>query len=256
MSRERILRRKTLDSISVVIPVHDPFGFQKKRIMRMAHSLAIQDYPITQVVITANHQITYQAELARVLSFAQFLEVRNIPSVNAPENLNVGISLATEPLIKILFQDDFLMGINHVSKVVQGMSNSASTWLTTRSLNFDEETASVVSDILPRFTESIRNGVNTIGAPSTITFLKSAIRKFSEDMIYMFDCEWYLTMAHNFGPPIVARDVAVAIGMHRDQLTHTAANKLKEERELTRDKHKRATIFSRDCACRTHFGAE
>lgn len=238
-----------MGSISVVIPIHDPDGSQQNRVLRMAHSLASQDHQIAQVMMTANHDLKYLKEVSRILAPVNRFEFHVEKSINAPQNLNLGMALATEPIVKILFQDDFLMGVDHLSKLASRFSQRSSSWVVSRSLNFAEKSARIVSDIRPRYGESLRNGVNRIGAPSVVAMRKTAILPFSEDLIYMFDCEWYLKMAHSFGPPVVADDLAVAIGLHDDQLTHSAAYLLSRERAITRLRHPRIGPFRSSCPC-------
>jgi hypothetical protein len=239
-----------MNSISVVVPIHDPQETQKSRVLRMAHSLASQDHDIHEVVITSNHEIGYVNELEHVLANVKKLEMHRNKASNAPQNLNHAISLASRPIVKILFQDDFLMGFDYLSKLLKHFSQTESVWVASRSLNFKEESSTIESDILPQFSEKLRVGRNSIGAPSVIAFRRENQLKFNEKLVYTFDCEWYLQMGHSFGPPSIAQDISVGIALHSDQLTHFARQFLRKEVEITGKLHARGNLFSKGCACR------
>jgi hypothetical protein len=246
---------KEIETISVVVPVHDPTGSQRKRIIRLAHSIAAQDYPITQVVMTSRSALTYQGQVAKVLESVERFDFHIVDSRSAAENLNLAMAAASEGIVKILFQDDFLLGFDYVSKLVSTFSKSQSPWLVSRSVSYLENKSSFVRDLKPKYSESLRNGKNSIGPPSCVALRKQAVLPFSEDLIYMFDCEWYLKMAHTFGPPLVAKDIAVAVALHADQLTHSASQHLATDRILTRSRHPGLGPFLKSCPCTSHRSA-
>ena len=240
-----------MNSITVVVPIHDPHATQFARVKRMAYSLALQDFLPRQLVISSNHEITYIDELLSIFPKTIQVDVVQNFSKNAPQNLNFAVNCASEPLVKVLFQDDFLLGGDYLAKVSHYLSHGRANWLATRSLDLRESDMSIIQDVTPKYTERLRKGINTIGSPSCVAFRRETYVPFDQDMVYMFDCEWYLRMAHRFGLPNLAKDSAVVIGIHGDQATHWAKKRLSAEKLRTNDLHRlyRPEKKSRRCSC-------
>jgi hypothetical protein len=108
----------------------------------------------------------------------------------------------------------------------------------------------------PRFKESLSRGVNQIGMPSVVIFRKTSQIAFDQRLKYLFDCEWYLSMKHKFGKPLVIRDARVGIGLHSGQATHWANSLLESETVLVEQKHGRESkgfLTPRVCRCERDF---
>jgi hypothetical protein len=102
----------------------------------------------------------------------------------------------------------------------------------------------------PKFSESLSVGINQIGMPSAVIFRKAAFVAFDEHLKYLFDCEWYLSMKHKFGRPLIIPRTRVGIGIHSGQATHWAKSLLESEMALVKQKHYREfTGFLKHRAC-------
>ena len=240
-----------MNSISVVVPLHDPHETQFDRVKRMVYSIALQGFLPRQLVISSNHDVTYIDELLSIIPKTIQVDVVRNSSKHAPQNVNFAVNCASEPLVKVLFQDDFLLGGDYLAKISHYLSHGSASWLVTRSLDLRESNMSFIQDVTPRYTERLRNGINTIGSPSCVAFRRETYVPFDQDMVYMFDCEWYLRMAHTFGRPTLTKDSAVVIGIHGDQATHWAKKLLSEEKQRTKNLHRvsRPEKNSRRCSC-------
>jgi hypothetical protein len=120
------------------------------------------------------------------------------------------------------------------------------------SSDFYEEIRSFRKLRTPRFAESLARGVNHIGAPSVVIFRKATFVPFDERLKYVFDCDWYLSMKHRFGKPLIIADATVGIGMHSSQATHWAKSLLAAETVLVKRKHHREFMGffkSKGCKC-------
>jgi len=270
------------ESLSIVIPLHDPNFDQEQRVMRMVDSIMGQSLIPDEIVMTCSHQIPYLSEIERRVKGKTKLKFVLNSSTSAPENLNLAIYASSSSLVKILFQDDFLIGANHLKHLIRAITNSRSQWGVSSSSNFFEEIYIFryrmlqrwrgVEAVLrlpqiaprvvlgrkgflrkaptPKFSESLSIGINQIGMPSAVIFKKAAFIAFDERLKYLFDCEWYLSMKHKFGKPLIIPRTRVGIAIHSDQATHWAKSLLESETALVKQKHYREfTSFLKPRAC-------
>jgi hypothetical protein len=272
------------ESLSIVIPLYDPTFDQEQRVMRMVDSIMSQSLTPDEVVMACSHQIPYLGEIERRIQAKTKLKFVLNSSTSAPENLNLAIKASSSSLIKILFQDDFLIGVNHLGHLVRALNNSRSQWGVSSSSNFFEEIYIFRYRMLqrwrglekalrlpqiapgvapgrkgflrkaptPKFSESLSIGINQIGMPSAVIFRKAAFIEFDERLKYLFDCEWYLSMKHKIGKPLIIKRARVGIGIHSNQATHWAKSLLESEKALVKQKHNREStgfLEPRDCRC-------
>jgi hypothetical protein len=272
------------ESLSIVIPLYDPNFDQEQRVMRMIDSIMSQSLIPDEVVMTCSHQIPYLHEIeTRIKSKTKLTFLLN-SSTSAPENLNLAINASSSSLVKILFQDDFLIGANHLELLIRALTNLRSQWGVSYGSYFYEEIEIFRYRLLqhwrrleavfrlprlapglgparkgffrkspvPRFTESLSRGINKIGMPSVVVFRKASFIAFDERLKYLFDCEWYLSMKHKFGKPLIISDARVGIAIHSGQATHWAKSLLEPETALVKQKHHRefkGFLKSRTCVC-------
>lgn len=272
------------ESLSIVIPLYDPTFDQEQRVMRMVDSIMSQSLTPDEVLLACSHHIPYLGEIERRIQAKTKLKFVLNSSTSAPENLNLAIKASSSSLVKILFQDDFLIGTNHLERLVRALTNSGSHWGVSSSSNFFEEIyifryrmlqrwrgveavlrlPQIAPGVVPsrkgffrktptpKFSESLSIGINQIGMPSAVIFRKSAFIAFDERLKYLFDCEWYLSMKHKFGKPQIIKRARVGIGIHSNQATHWAKSLLESEMALVKQKHYREfTEFRkpRECRC-------
>jgi hypothetical protein len=276
------------ESLSIVIPLYDPNFDQEQRVMRMVDSIMSQSLIPDEVVMTCSHQIPYLNEIERRIEAKTKLTFLLNSSNSAPENLNLAINASSSSLVKILFQDDFLIGANHLELLICALTDSSSQWGVSSSSNFFEEIfifryrmlqrwrgveaffrlPQVASGVLPdrkgffrkspipRFTESLSRGINQIGMPSVVIFRKASLIPFDERLKYLFDCEWYLSMKHKFGKPLIISNARVGIAIHSGQATNWAKSLLQAETALIKKKHYRefpGFLKPRACICERHY---
>ena len=272
------------ESLSIVIPLYDPTFDQEQRVMRMVDSIMSQSLTPDEVVMACSHQIPYLGEIERRIQAKTKLKFVLNSSTSAPENLNLAIKASSSSLVKILFQDDFLIGTNHLEHLVAALTNSRSQWGVSASSNFFEEIyifryrmlqrwrgveaalrlPQVARGLVPgrkgflrksptpKFSESLSIGINQIGMPSVVIFRKAAFIAFDERLKYLFDCEWYLSMKHKFGKPLIISDARVGIAIHSGQATHSAKSLLESETALVKQKHFReftGFLNPKTCIC-------
>jgi len=146
-----------------------------------------------------------------------------------------------------MFQDDFFSSNESLSVIVTSLEKSNKFWIASGCSHHYEEDPRRVRTIIPKFSRSLVNGRNTIGAPSVVAVKTEFLLPFNEQMVYMFDCEWYLSMTHKRGKPAILERPLISIGIHGNQATHWAKESLIREKIMCRQLHN-VNIFTGSCA--------
>lgn len=223
---------------TVLVPVYDPTGLEKMRLQRLINSIVTQTHIPTRVLFGANHDLDYLKKIAARLNEITEVDFLVNSSTGAAANINELMNSANTTYTKFMFQDDFFSNKHSLLEIVSALANSDKSWIASGCSHFYEQEPSRTRTIIPKFSRRIIRGTNTIGAPSVIAVRTNALLPFNTEMIYMFDCEWYLKMKHNFGTPAVIRKPLVSIGIHENQATNWAKASLPTELAKCRKLHK------------------
>ena len=237
-----------MSSVAVLIPVHDPNQEYESLIHNALDSVSKQSLQPDEVLLVANHEMKY---LKKTLdSFSKNLKLRLIKSEaqSAPENINFGVNQAQSKYVRILFQDDYLSGIDSLIHSVSPLESGAGKWSVIGSRGVDLISGKIHSFVTPEFSEKLSSGTNLIGAPSVVCFERKYYVPMSNDLKFLFDCDWYLRMAHNFGPPIEVKEFGVGISIHSGQATNWAKNLFAVEKRLLKKSH-RKRLIGKTCSC-------
>lgn len=248
---------QTSNESVVIIPVHDPeskyFRFLKKAI----DSIQDQTLRPKEVLLVANHDIPYQSELVQQTLGCLNLRYLKSEAKGAAENINFAVSNSFGQYTKILFQDDFLAHDKSLENAINAISVSAAKWSVSGSRDWEENSNKFFAPTNPKYSERLDSGINTIGAPSVVTFETEFYTPMDARLHYMFDCDWYLSMAHNFGRPVELRDIAVTIRRHPGQATSWARQLLKQEKVVVKANHRKTRLLSSrlsgNCSCSQHL---
>lgn len=235
--------------LSVCVPVFDPTQMYSAHLIQLLKSLALQTMKPDEVIMTANHDLAYLENLKEMMMGKFKLVFRRNESSGSAENTNHAISISKGELVKIMHQDDFFVNNKALDLTYKSLHNSEKVWRVSRFDHLVERTSLVHRESKPKITRRLINGVNNIGAPSGLAFKRSAFIPFDEEMKYMFDCDWYLKMWHNWGKPIISKDLEVRIRIHDGQASSWAVKLLQQEIVLTKQNHDRNHLFTSKCRC-------
>jgi hypothetical protein len=240
-------------TLSVLIPVHDPNQEYEDYISDALISISNQKLKPDQILLVANHEISYLESLRSRFRGTIEIEFKLSQADSAAENINFGVRESRGQYVKLLFQDDKLIGDDCLAESLNPLLNNEFKWSVVGSVSVNRTSGEIVSSIFPKFTKKIILGTNLIGAPSVVCFNKDFYIPMDSQLKYMFDCDWYLKMAHNFGKPFEVQMIAVDIGVHDGQATHWAKDLSKVELQILDRNHKRKSIFPRknkvNCIC-------
>jgi glycosyltransferase involved in cell wall biosynthesis len=236
--------------LSVCMPLYDPKVLNKTFLERALASISSQSLLPREIVFSSDREILYLKELCEQIHPKISVNILVKEADSASANFNNSILAATSKFVKILCQDDFLINPNHLQRVVSAFENSSALWIASGCRHYEEEIGSYTRRISPRFKSSLLEGKNGIGAPSVVAFVRNSFLPFSTSLHFMYDCEWYLRMAHNFGKPKILSDAEVGIRIHKHQSTNTLIDTLPDEIKITKQLHSsryRSTLTQ--CIC-------
>lgn len=155
---------------------------------------------------------------------------------NAVINTNKAIDLTPMgSLVKILFQDDMLCGLNAISLMVARLDESPDAhWLGVGCNHIDEDGNDLSYYHAPGWVSNpdMVHGLNPIGSPSVVMFQNCDLR-MDPKLRYLNDCEFYYRMGQQYGPPALLHDDVVTIRMRKDGLSSTLdIDKVKADESL------------------------
>ena len=243
-----------MNKVTVLIPVHDPDGMYENFLIEVLESIKNQDRTPDEVLLVANHLIPYLERLKVLMGQEIEFRFQKSSATSASENINYGVEVAKGELIRLLFQDDILLGSRSLSSSLERLESGNSNWSVIGSQDWNDSSGKKLGKRYPKFSESLKSGINRIGAPSVVSFIKSKFVPMNTDLKYMFDCDWYLKMAHRNGIPVQINTIGVGIRIHEGQATQWAKVLLKNEKQVVRASHKKKVIFhnlsaTRYCIC-------
>jgi hypothetical protein len=211
-----------MSEISVCIPLHDPRELHYDFLQEALESISIQTLYPKEVLIAGSYKPTYLDKLLE--TFNKFFPVKFIKnkSTSTSSNLNLLVPYSSGSIVKILFQDDFLISNTALEITNHIFLETNTIWAACMSRNYNNQNGEYTRNVNPKFRNKLAKGINSIGSPSVVSFKKNYYLPFNENLVWMLDCEWYLQMQHRFGNPYIIKNFQIANRLHQYQATHNA----------------------------------
>lgn len=182
--------------------------------------LSQQDFDDFEVVVSDQSSNSDVYDLCQ--TWLPRLNIRHVWNLNqerqAAANTNNAIEVAQSNIVKVLFQDDFLCSSDALSQTYSAFETDKSDWLLCGSgITIDGLT--VEKPMVPKLTERMHFGRNTVSSPSVFAMRKSCSERFDENLIWLVDVEFYRRMWRNHGDPIILEDTLIANAIHDAQVS-------------------------------------
>lgn len=143
-------------------------------------------------------------------------------------NINVCLKNCKGKWIKILFQDDYLYNESSLLITSNFINNNKNiNWLATKFVHSNDG-INTYRDIVPKWSNNMELGMNSIGCPSVITIKNENLIYFDESLNWLMDCEYYRRMYDIHGLPSVIDDITVVNRTSEYRLTHQISERQKE----------------------------
>jgi glycosyltransferase involved in cell wall biosynthesis len=165
-------------------------------------------------------------------------------------NTNKALENASGDVIKILFQDDFLASPWSLWHTAKAFRKSKIQWLVSQTKVYEQELETITRTFIPKISDSLLEGKNTISSPSVVALRKKNLLPFDEELRILMDCEWYVRMSHSYGPPSFTRKVIAINRDHKGQEQKRNPQTLKLESSIAKNKHRNQFMKKQECICR------
>jgi glycosyltransferase involved in cell wall biosynthesis len=218
--------------ISIVIPTYEMKGEAVAFLGRCLDSIDCQKNILnSSVEIIISDQSNNEAiklfcrDRQKITPFAIRHHKTTSGKGNAAHNLNTGISLASGKYIKILFQDDLLVGMDHLAILYQVILQNAPDCILTKATH-TKDGIHFYDSITPTKNSYFLFGNNTISSPSVLTVSKNFLEKnlFDEKLKLLFDCEFYHRLFNASNKIEVCESIAIANGVWEGQTQFAISN--------------------------------
>jgi glycosyltransferase involved in cell wall biosynthesis len=219
--------------VSICIPVYEMRG---KGVEYLKHSLNIlinQTYKNFEVIISDNSQ---DNEIEKVCNdFKDKLSIHHHYNDREPKgmssNINNALLKANGEIIKILFQDDFLVDNNSLEQQLIHFVGNHNHWLITACCHSKDDLR-FYNSFYPKYHDNIHYGENTISSPSVLMFRNEDVELFDENLFWLMDVDYYKRLYDKFGFPSICNYITVVIREHSNQVSHTLATEERRKKEL------------------------
>ncbi len=210
--------------ISAVIPTYEMNGDGVKFLKRSLDILEKQTFKDFEVVISDNSDNDDIANIIKEYKYSLDIRYHRNPMKGMATNTNRAMQLAEGEIIKILYMDDYLHGINSLKKIDAAFTDDVN-WLATGCIHFDG--GALVRPHYPSYSHDIYTGNNTIGSPSVVSIRNKDLEFFDEKMTWVLDCDLYSRLYKKHGEPELLYDLNVVMGLHKNQTTNLLAEEVK-----------------------------
>jgi glycosyltransferase involved in cell wall biosynthesis len=219
--------------ISICIPVYEMRG---KGVEYLTHSLNIlhsQTYKNFEVVVSDNSvDGTLRAlceSYSGKLNIYHYYNPSELKTMGS--NINNAISNARGDVIKILFQDDFLVDSSSLECQLVHFLGNANHWMVTACCHSKDDMV-FYNPFYPKYHENIQYGENTISSPSVVMFRNENVIPFDDNLFWLIDVDFYHQMYSRFGLPSICNYITVVNREHENRVSHNDATEERRRLEL------------------------
>jgi glycosyltransferase involved in cell wall biosynthesis len=218
-------------TVTIAIPTYDDNNGGVENLNHLFKSIAAQDYPNIDVVVSDHSEISTIKELCE--SFSQVLNIKYIKNNEDRgywgSNLNTALLNSSGDLLKPMLQDDYFFNDSAISTIVNNFEETNFKWAICAGVHTQDRN-SFYNPVFPRYTEDIHRGNNKLGGPSGLVICKLPGQLyFSSNLNWMGDCDYYKRSFKRHGLPTIIEDTCVVYKQWAGQMTNTITDKQKQE---------------------------
>ena len=234
-----------MPAISICIPAYGMGGKGAEYLAQSLEILTRQSFRDFEVVVSDQSDDTAVADVCA--AFSDRLTIRHIWNHDAPRqasaNVNNALDHASGDIVKVLFQDDFLNGSRALGDIVEAM-DGAGDWLLCGS-GISRNGGAVERPMVPRLTEKLQFGKNTVSSPSVLAMRRSRMQLFDENLIWLMDVDLYKRLWDALGDPVILPQTLVVNRIHEGQVSASVSKSLRQkELRYVRQKFAASTSLS------------
>lgn len=225
--------------VSICIPTYEMSG---KGVEYLSQSFGIiekQTYNNIEVIISDNSRTDVIESLCT--KWKDKINIKhyyNKEKYGMSANTNYSIKKATGDVIKMLYQDDFLLNEHSIEMQLIHFIGNHNYWLVTACAH-TKDGINIYNPHYPKYNQDIHYGQNTISCPSVLMFRNEDIIEFDEEITWMMDVDYYKRLYDKFGLPSICNYITVVNREHSTQTSSAITSTIKDkELEYIRNKYK------------------
>ena len=216
-------------SISICIPAYSMGGKGASYLSDSLEILTRQSFDDFEVVVSDQSSDTAVQDVCD--QFKSQFSIRHLWNLEgkrqASANTNNAIKHAQGEVIKILFQDDYL-GTDDVLKKTSQAFDTSGKWLLCGS-GVSRDGVTIERPMVPRLTQKLRFGKNTVSSPSVLAMHRSGLQLFDEELIWLMDVDLYQRLWDRHGEPLILPETQVVNRIHDGQVSVSVTPELRRK---------------------------
>jgi glycosyltransferase involved in cell wall biosynthesis/cephalosporin hydroxylase/tetratricopeptide (TPR) repeat protein/cyclopropane fatty-acyl-phospholipid synthase-like methyltransferase len=228
--------------VSIAIPCYEMHGRGVEFLDCSLTKISQQTYKNIEVIISDHSQDDSIEHLCN--KWKSFLNIKYFRNENkrgnSSANMNNALIHCDGDLIKILFQDDFLLSETSIEEIVDAFTrNPHSNWLIT-ACEHSNDGVTFYRPFYPQYDDNIHLGNNTISSPSVLTIRRKDVLLFDENLIWLMDCDYYKSLYVKFGSPSILNKINVVTRTWNCQVSNFVSDGIKtKEYNYVKEKYEK-----------------
>jgi glycosyltransferase involved in cell wall biosynthesis len=208
-----------MNLFSICIPTYEMSGYGPKMLRGLFDNLKSQTVQDFEIIISDQSEDLETYKVCEEYSDVHTIKyIKNFyANGRSAHNLNICLDSSTGKIIKVIFEDDYFLDCDALKKIANKY-NEGYKWVM-NSFTHTQDDENFFNYMTPSLNDHLLDGVNTMGNPSNLSFLRSHKQYFDEDLLYLVDCEFYYRMNLLYGCPGIVNDTLVAIRYHESSAT-------------------------------------
>jgi glycosyltransferase involved in cell wall biosynthesis len=225
--------------VSFCIPTYESKGKAQRYLFDIFYALShqtnkdfnvwISDHSKTDVVLEACKEYANEFEI----NYVKNEEKRGQISANT----NSALRHADGQILKVMFQDDFILTKNLVEELDKAFVDGVD-WAVTGFAHTIDDGHSHYNPKIPEYNDRLLEGVNTLSSPSILAMRNGIDEYFDEELTMLMDCDMYYRLYKYHGDPAVLTDYHISNREHQNQTQRTYEHLIPTEIDYLKEKHK------------------
>ena len=224
--------------VSFCIPTYESKGKAQSYLFDIFYALAnqtnkdfnvwISDHSKTDVVLEACKEYANEFEI----NYVKNEDKRGQISANT----NCALRHADGEILKVMFQDDFILTKNLVEELDKAFVDDVD-WAVTGFAHTLDDGHTHYNPKIPEYNNRLLEGVNTLSSPSILAMRNGIDEYFDEKLTMLMDCDMYYRLYKYHGDPAVLTDYHISNREHQNQTQRTYEHLIPTEIDYLKEKH-------------------
>lgn len=219
--------------ISIAIPTYEMNGVGTIFLRKSLQLISNQTFKDIEIVIS-DHSVgdSIQKVCEDFYAELNIVYLRNLENRGrSSANMNNAILNCKGEIIKFLFQDEYLYKNDCLQEIKDFFDKNNQYWLMT-GCSYGPDLDQRIGSMIPHYDDrSIMRAINTIGSPSVVSIRNKDLELFSDNLLWVMDCDYYKRVFDRHGSPGILADDKVFICQHNNQVTNLISSDLKYQEE-------------------------